>query len=78
MISNLRHAAINRETVTIGGGEFGPSDLRLAAHMLDCYPDLLDALRRVMRHIPADAGGASLSDDMHRASKAMAKATAGT
>ena len=35
---------------------------------------LLDALRRVMRHIPADAGGASLSDDMHRARKAIAQA----
>lgn len=36
--------------------------------------ELLDALRRVMRHIPADAGGASLSDDMHRARKAIAQA----
>lgn len=37
--------------------------------------DLLDALRRVMRYIPAASGGASLSDDMHRARKAIAAAT---
>lgn len=35
---------------------------------------LLDALRRVMRHIPAYAGGASLSDDMKRARAAIAQA----
>jgi hypothetical protein len=37
--------------------------------------ELLDALRRVMRHIPADAGGCSLADDMHRARAAIARAT---
>lgn len=37
-------------------------------------PELLDALQRVLRHIPANAGGASLSDDIHIANKAIAKA----
>jgi hypothetical protein len=36
--------------------------------------ELLEALRRVMRHIPKDAGGCSLSDDMHRARAAIARA----
>lgn len=47
MIPNLHKAARDRETVVIGGGEFGPDEFRLAAHMLDCYPDLLDTLQRV-------------------------------
>jgi len=38
-------------------------------------PALLDCLRRVMRHIPADAGGASLGHDMYLASEANARAT---
>ena len=37
-------------------------------------PELLDALLRVLRRIPADAGGASLSDDIHRAKQAIARA----
>ena len=45
------------------------------AQLMYAAPDLLDALQRVMRHIPDNAGGASLSDDMHRAKKAIAKAT---
>lgn len=47
MISNLQKAARDRETVMIGGGEFGPDEFRLAAHMLDCYSDLLEALERL-------------------------------
>ena len=73
MISNLRHAAINRETVTIGGGEFGPSDLRLAAHMLDCYPDLLDALQAVLPYLK---GTESFATQEAQARAAIAKATA--
>ena len=45
------------------------------ARLIAAAPALLDALRRVMRHIPENAGGASLSDDMHRARKAIARAT---
>lgn len=48
---------------------------RHSASLIAAAPDLLDALQRVMRHIPANAGGASLSDDMYRASKAIQKAT---
>jgi hypothetical protein len=39
---------------------------------------LLDALRRVMRHIPADWGGTSLSDDLQRAYAAIAKVEGNT
>lgn len=52
-------------------GDERAANLRLIA----AAPDLLDALRRVLRHIPDDAGGASLSDDVHRARAAIAKAT---
>ena len=47
------------------------------ARLIAAAPDLLDALRRVMRHIPADAGGASIGDDMYRARLAIARATGG-
>lgn len=47
------------------------------ARLIAAAPDLLDALRRVMRHIPADAGGASLGDDLYRARRAIARATKG-
>jgi hypothetical protein len=50
-----------------------PDDAALVA----AAPDLLDALKRVMRHVPADAGGASLGDDMYRARLAIARATGG-
>ena len=46
-----------------------------AARLTAAAPELLDALQRVLRHIPADAGGASLSDDIHRARRAIARAT---
>ena len=46
-----------------------------SARLIAAAPDLLDALRRVLRHIPADFGGASLSDDIHRARRAIARAT---
>ena len=47
------------------------------AWLIAASPDLLDALRRVLRHIPDDAGGASLSDDIYRAKRAIARATSG-
>jgi hypothetical protein len=47
------------------------------ARLIAAAPDLLDALKRVMRHVPADAGGASLGDDMYRARLAIARATGG-
>lgn len=56
-------------------GKIDKETLHANARLIAAAPDLLDALHRVMRHIPADAGGASLGDDMHRAHKALAKAT---
>ena len=47
------------------------------ARLISAAPDLLEALKRVMRHVPADAGGASLGDDMYRARLAIARATGG-
>lgn len=44
------------------------------ARLIAASPALFDALRRVMRHIPTDADDASLSEDMHRARKAIAAA----
>lgn len=44
------------------------------AALISAAPDLLDALQRVLRHIPADAGGASMSDDIWRAQMAIKKA----
>jgi hypothetical protein len=35
IIANLRHAARNGETVVIGGGEFGPAELRAAADAIE-------------------------------------------
>lgn len=34
IVANLRHAARNRETCVIGGGEFGPSELLEAANLI--------------------------------------------
>ena len=40
MIANLKHAIRNNETVTIGGGEFSPAELKA---FLAVFDDLLDA-----------------------------------
>lgn len=60
-------------------GEFhiGDSIRRVEDARLAAAPDLLDALRRVIRHIPAGWGGASLSDDLHRAYAAITRAIRG-
>ena len=52
-------------------------NVRSNARLIAAAPDLLDALRRVMRHVPADAGGSSIGDDMYRARLAIARATGG-
>jgi hypothetical protein len=50
-------------------------DVDQASRLIAAAPDLLEALRRILRHIPADAGGASLSDDFCRAQWAIKRAT---
>lgn len=56
MISNLRYAARNGERVMIGGGEFGPSDLKLAADMMELSTVLLDFVqRRITEYVPTQA-----------------------
>jgi hypothetical protein len=49
MQANLKHAARNCETITIGGGEFGPEELKRAADMLDANSDLVNALKSFLR-----------------------------
>jgi hypothetical protein len=57
--ANLRHAARNHETVTIGGGEFGPAELLEAANLIDPEvarrredptPEMHAAVRKVLQH----------------------------
>lgn len=62
---------------TVGLHTTGQSVLAANVNLICSAPELLDALRRVMRHIPETAGGASLSDDMYRARAAIARATGG-
>ena len=38
--------------------------------------ELLEALKKIMRHIPSDYGGASFSDDWWKAQRIIANATA--
>ena len=43
--ANMRHAARNRQSATIGGGIFGPAELAAAADRLDVSRELLEAVR---------------------------------
>lgn len=47
IIANLRHAARNHETVSIGGGDFGPAELLAVALTLESQADLLAALQKI-------------------------------
>lgn len=81
LIANLRHAASNRETVLVGGGEFGPTELRHAADLLEAAPFMLDALRALL-DMPEFDGTAETSKTRrqakHAARNALALATGGT
>jgi hypothetical protein len=46
-IANLRHAARNQETVTIGGGQFRPAELRHLADLLEYACNVLAMSRQV-------------------------------
>jgi len=60
------------------GNKTSFNDEQLAnARLIAAAPELLDGLQRLMRHMPADFGGASFSDDWHKACAAIAKATTG-
>lgn len=48
LIANLRHAARNRETVVIGGGEFGPAELAEAARVLELHSRLVSTLGQIV------------------------------
>ena len=51
MIENLKHAARNRQTVNIGGGEFSPSELMHYAKRLDLVDHLLHVLHVALPYI---------------------------
>ena len=70
IIANLRHAARNHETVSIGGGDFGPAELLAVALTLESQADLLAALQKI------DANAAESPEWIRRvASEAIAQAT---
>jgi hypothetical protein len=75
LIANLRHAARNHETVTIGGGEFGPAELLAAAQALEALADLHLAV--TMR--PSGTGGLSSRERiaLDRARSALAQVERG-
>jgi len=80
LIANLRHAARNHETVLVGGGEFGPTELRHAADLLEAAPFMLDALRALL-DMPEFDGTPTTSEirrnAKHAARNAVALATKG-
>lgn len=45
MVSNLKHAARMRQTVTIGGGYFTPAELQQAADKLEAFDEAMAVLR---------------------------------
>lgn len=66
------YAAMAAQTAEADRSEaIGIADTTLRSVGLPTYSGLLDALRRVLRHIPDDAGGCSLSDDIDRAKRAI-------
>lgn len=63
LIANLKHAAFNRESATIGGGEFSPKDLKEAARRLELHDDLIRIARQAVaiaqRGYPVDPAALS-------------------
>lgn len=45
MVENLRHAAWNRQSLTIAGGVFTPAELVEAAHKLEAFDEMLRVLQ---------------------------------
>ena len=70
LIANLRHAARNRETVTIGGGEFDPAEMLAAA-------DAFDAMLAALQYLSALHPRRCLLAEVTRARAAIVKATGG-
>ena len=59
--------------VSIIASVHGP-DMEANAHLIAAAPELLVALQKILRHIPNDQGGCSLSADIALAKKAIKKA----
>jgi hypothetical protein len=72
IVGNLRRAAWDRKTVTIGGGDFGPEELKQAARMIENHDELLTALQALMSD-PSRKG--LLTDTVMQARAAIARAT---
>lgn len=50
MIANLKYAARNCETITIGGGRFGPDELLEAAEQLQSAQRALQVIEDLLEH----------------------------
>ena len=48
MIPNLKHAVRNRETVTIGGGDFTPDEIKT---FINAHEDLTDLLYAALPYV---------------------------
>jgi len=83
MQANLKHAARNRETITIGGGEFGPEELKHAADMLEANTDMVAALKSFLRAPSVGSNGPGSTTivvqdfNLKAAREAIAKAEGG-
>lgn len=49
IVSNLRHAARNRESVEIGGGHFRGGELSQAADLIELSSELAELLKKSQR-----------------------------
>ena len=82
IVANMKKAARDAETVSIGGGLFCPVELFEAANQLEAVPDLVAALEalaataRTFRNVPAERQEWTSLDDeaLEAAFAAIAKA----
>lgn len=71
MFANIKKAIRDRETVTIGGGEFNRDELQ---RFVDCHADLLAALQSLVA-VCENEGFPHLGRILPAARDAIAKAT---
>lgn len=64
LAANMMHAARNRQTVEIGGGQFGPDELRAAADILAAHtPPTNDDARLIAAELLAALESLACSDN---------------